>query len=146
MKTCFVCQVPKDLSEFAKNASRSDGLQSACKDCKREIDRNYYKATFESRKSKRLAARQASLERGREVVWDHLATHPCIDCGETDPVVLEFDHVHGEKANNVTTLVNNGVSVDTILIEIKKCVIRCANCHRRRTAERAGGWRHSRLV
>jgi len=62
--------------------------------------------------------------------------HPCVGCGETDPVVLEFDHVRGEKKWNVAMCY--GRSMESLVEEIAKCEIRCANCHRRRTAEHRG--------
>jgi hypothetical protein len=69
-------------------------------------------------------------------VYEYLLEHPCLDCGETDPVVLEFDHI-GEKTGNVSGMLGRRWS--TIEAEIAKCEVVCANCHRRRTAER-GGW------
>ena len=58
----------------------------------------------------------------------------CADCGEKDPVVLEFDHVR-DKEKDVSLLLAGGYSLERILKEIDKCVIRCANCHRRKTAK-----------
>lgn len=64
----------------------------------------------------------------------YLFVHPCIDCGEKDPVVLDADHVRGEKIHNLSHMVNEGYSWDKIETELEKCEIRCANCHRRKTA------------
>lgn len=36
MKTCVKCRKPKLTSEFGRDASRKDGLQSNCKACRRE--------------------------------------------------------------------------------------------------------------
>lgn len=58
----------------------------------------------------------------------------CADCGETDPVVLEFDHVRGVKAANISRMVSDLVGLGRIEAEIEKCDVVCANCHRRRTA------------
>ena len=54
----------------------------------------------------------------------------CIDCGEKNPVVLDFDHVKGNKIMCISNMVRNSYSIETIKKEIKKCEIRCANCHR----------------
>jgi hypothetical protein len=56
----------------------------------------------------------------------------CIQCGETHPATLEFHHLQGvEKDRNIACMVNDGVSIKKILLEIEKCVVLCANCHRK---------------
>jgi hypothetical protein len=69
-------------------------------------------------------------------VYEYLSAHPCVDCGEADPVVLEFDHVRGEKVRGIARMMSGTHSVKTIMAEIGKCDVRCANCHRRVTAAR----------
>lgn len=73
---------------------------------------------------------------GRRIVLEHLRANPCIDCGEADPVVLEFDHRDpATKRFEIGGAVRTRpVSVKRLLAEIAKCDVRCANCHRRRTA------------
>jgi hypothetical protein len=69
-----------------------------------------------------------------EKVVAYLLEHPCVDCGETDWQVLDFDHRDpGTKCDHVARLVHNA-SWATVLQEIEKCDVRCANCHRRKTA------------
>ena len=65
----------------------------------------------------------------------YLETHHCVDCDETDPVVLTFDHRDGvEKLDTVGALLRKR-SLAAMIAEVAKCDVRCANCHRRRTAE-----------
>jgi len=73
---------------------------------------------------------------------DYLRCHPCIDCGETDIIVLQFDHVRGRKRGNVTSLARSH-SLVIVKAEIAKCEVRCANCHVRKTA-REQGWYKAR--
>ncbi len=75
----------------------------------------------------------------RELLLAYLATHPCVDCGERDVVCLEFDHVSGEKVRNIANMIGE-YSWTTIEAEIAKCEVRCANCHRRKTAKQHGYW------
>jgi hypothetical protein len=56
-------------------------------------------------------------------------------------VVLEFDHV-GAKTQNVSRLASQEVSLERISREIAECEIRCANCHRRKTAARGQHFRY----
>jgi hypothetical protein len=58
----------------------------------------------------------------------------CVDCGESDPVVLDFDHVFGKKTAKVTGLLGSGQG--RLINEAAKCEVRCANCHRRATHAR----------
>lgn len=54
----------------------------------------------------------------------------CIDCGyKNHHAALHFDHVRGTKKMNVC----NSTSISGALNEIKKCVVRCANCHAEKT-------------
>ena len=39
---------------------------------------------------------------------EYLTTHLCVDCGEADTRVLEFDHIRGSEYRDVSTLVGEG--------------------------------------
>jgi hypothetical protein len=80
-------------------------------------------------------AKRAAAARAR--VGEYLDEHPCVDCGEPDRRVLDFDHV-GVKRELVSALVARGAPWLRIEAEIAECEVRCANCHRRVTARRAG--------
>ena len=78
--------------------------------------------------------------RNSTYILKYLQDHPCVDCGERDTVVLEFDHVSGEKKWIVARMV--GHDIKTIELEIEKCEVRCANCHAIATARRKGAFRY----
>lgn len=79
----------------------------------------------------------------RIAVAEYMRSNPCIDCGETDPIVLQFDHRDSNtKEHNVSDLVGNGNSWKMIQKEIDKCDVRCANCHARRTSKQFGYNQH----
>jgi hypothetical protein len=67
-------------------------------------------------------------------VYEHLKNNPCVDCGNDDVDVLEFDHVKGEKYKTINHMIKRRNGVDKIREEIAKCEVRCANCHRKRHA------------
>jgi hypothetical protein len=74
-----------------------------------------------------------------EKVFHYLTEHPCVDCGESDPVVLEFDHKATEvKRLAVAQMVERRYAWEAIAAEIAKCDVRCANCHRRKTSRQRG--------
>ena len=99
----------------------------------------YFRERGELHRIQSRAAKQARRRRIAAFVLLYLRTHPCVDCGKADPVVLDFDHV-GEKTAGIAELVTATATLDAIESEITRCDVVCANCHRRRTARRAG-WR-----
>ena len=77
----------------------------------------------------------------RKKLLEFLSQRKCLDCGENDPVVLEFDHKDPKtKTRNVAKFLSGHFSWESVQVEIAKCDIRCANCHRRKTYSQFGGW------
>ena len=83
-----------------------------------------------------MKSKEFAITRNRNVVREYLQKHPCTDCGNNNLVVLDFDHVRGEKVANISKMVSIGSSLVSLLREIEKCEVRCANCHRIVTAQR----------
>lgn len=135
MKICSACK--RRRGDFNKNASRSDGLQSKCRECGRRESKKYYRKDPKAHR-KRVRDRIAALQL---LLLDYLEERKCKDCGEGDPVVLEFDHVRGKKVGHVSQLLLGGASWKTLEREMSKCEVVCANCHRKRTAKRGKYWR-----
>jgi len=131
-KRCSLCKEEKDRSQFNKNRSKKDGLQNKCRHCSKTVSKDYYRNNDEFRSSLRISNRERRKEL-RDKIRSYLESHPCVDCGEPDPVVLDFDHVRGKKVMDVMKMVNNRMSWSRIEREISKCQVRCANCHRRKT-------------
>ncbi len=113
------------------------GRQSWCRDCFRD----YFRARGALHRRQSAAAKRKRQALARPFIKDYLSKHPCADCKEVDPVVLEFDHV-GPKRGNVSLLASEGASLQLLEDEISQCEVVCVNCHRRRTADRAG-WRRA---
>lgn len=67
-----------------------------------------------------------------KMIFDFLSNNPCIDCGESDPLMLSFDHI-SDKSADVCRMVSNGGKIEAINAEMDKCVVRCHNCHAKRT-------------
>lgn len=141
MKTCSQCKETKPLAEFQKLARNKDGHTGICKPCKRAYDNSHY-STNRARRSPYI---QANIKTRQEVLMEHvkqyLTAHPCVDCGETRFPVLDFDHRDGEvKIKTISKLIAQATAVSRLNAEIAKCDVRCANCHRMRTAKQFG-WR-----
>lgn len=133
MKQCGDCKAMLPLTQFHfKNRARNR-RHAWCKECQKAYSRNHYAKNTAQYSAYHRRNRARYRRRNREQVYTFLALHPCVDCGEGDPRVLEFDHVRGEKMGDVSDMVRCGVRWARVSEEIDKCEVRCANCHRRRT-------------
>lgn len=78
-------------------------------------------------------SKKTRLEITKLINWSK--TRPCKDCNNKfHPEAMEFDHVRGVKRFELSEY--HHYSWENILIELKKCDLVCANCHRIRTASR----------
>lgn len=142
MKTCTTCHEPKDETSFNKLARSKDGLQPRCRDCSKE----WY---LSNREAHIQNASKNSKRRRKEVqawVCSYLSEHPCVDCGEADIVVLEFDHRSTDEKFKAVSQMISDYSLIKIQAEVAKCEVRCANCHRRKTARDFGHFKHAPLA
>lgn len=56
----------------------------------------------------------------------------CLACDEVDPSCLEFHHVDSSiKEDTISKMIADKVGDGRIREEIDKCLIVCANCHRK---------------
>ena len=138
MKRCTKCLEEKDESCFS--SSKKKGLHNWCKVCHSEYSKARYKAS-NGEVFKRQQEQELVRKRGIEQnVIDYLRSHPCIDCGETNLLTLDFDH-REDKEENVAKLIWQVASWKRIQKEISKCDVRCSNCHRIKTAKQLNSWK-----
>ncbi len=139
MKICSKCNINKNFDNFCKSSKNKDKLQSWCKSCVSIARMNrYYKNHEEERFNGNLRNKKA-YEKNMQYIYNFLLEHPCIDCGEKDPIVLDFDHIDEKtKVITISEACRRWFVLDRIIEEMKKCEVRCSNCHRRRTAKQFG--------
>jgi len=141
LRRCARCGVEKPLNEFPIKSAAKGWYGSYCRPCCREYGRDHYARNVSTYVSRAKA--RAAIERpgNRAFVLEYLSTHPCVDCGESDPIVLEFDHREpAAKTDEVSRLVHASTR-RKVELEIQKCDVRCGNCHRIRTAAQYGNYR-----
>lgn len=132
MKTCGKCKQTKKRAEFALSKKKGDGLQSWCKSCKKQVDSTYYRKNYTKMRLQSRAANAKRRKENKAYLEEYKRSKCCIDCGESNPIVFEFDHVRGTKVSNISTLAG-WATIALLEEEIAKCVIRCCNCHRIQT-------------
>ncbi len=115
MKVCSKCKIEKLTSEFYFIKKYGD-YAAECKLCRN--------------------AKQRELHNRKRASLDALKNGPCTDCGISyPPWIMHWDHLPGfEKKRCIGNIYSH--SEETILAEIAKCELVCANCHADRTWHR----------
>lgn len=136
MKRCGRCGEEKPVDEFGwKNKAKAQ-RQSYCRPCVRAKSKAHYEANKAAYMARNVVKKKQLQTERFGFLIEYFATHPCVDCGENDPLVLDFDHLRDKEFTIGHELITR--AWESVLAEIEKCEVVCANCHRRRTAERAG--------
>ena len=139
-KTCTKCLQDKALTEYYIDKHQSDGHRPDCKECHKARQKHKYD-TDENFRSQRLKAADDYIKGRRRDFQIRILTilknTGCKDCGEKDPIVLDFDHMR-DKTSSVSQMLRNHASWERLEEEIAKCEVRCSNCHRRKTARERG--------
>jgi hypothetical protein len=105
------------------------------REAKRAYDRAYHAARTPEAKARKIALQADRQRNNLRELRAYKAERGCADCGESDPIVLEFDHRDpSQKDDNIGDAYHGGWSLSRLLAEAAKCDVVCANCHRRRTA------------
>lgn len=136
MRRCGRCGCEKALEDFAWRRKAKGQRDNYCRPCRAEYKQEHYAANRQRYIDLAKRRKQALVAERLSYLLAYLREHPCVDCGETDPVVLEFDHLRDKKFG-----IGEGFrdrEWQSVLDEMAKCEVVCANCHRRRTAKRGG--------
>jgi hypothetical protein len=135
-RICGRCRCSLPIASFAWRRKARGQRDNYCRPCRAVYKQEHYVAHRQRYIAKAGRRKQTiALERAAYLV-EFFSGHPCVDCGEADPLVLEFDHLGAKNFNIAKGLRDR--QWQAVLDEIAKCDVVCANCHRRRTALRAG--------
>jgi hypothetical protein len=136
MKICTKCGPPaQPVDQYAWRYKARGVRSSVCRTCQSKYGKQHYHTYRDKYIAKAGIRNKIVRKAARDFVLGYLREHPCVDCGESDPVVLEFDHQHG-KITEVGNFMRAAASLKTLREEIATCEVVCANCHKRRTAKR----------
>ena len=139
-KKCTKCSKRKPLEKFPWQNKLQGKKHSQCKDCQKERSRVHFEDNKDSYRKRIKEYNQKRLEECHRNVLAYYKDHPCVDCGETHPATLQFDH-RGDKVIEVSKLIAS-YTWEAVAKEIAKCDVRCGNCHAKKTAREQGWFTH----
>lgn len=128
-KICTICRVFKGIEEYNKGQYR-------CRECESIIKKQWRDSNPDKVRLHAIKYRDLTIEWKRNNrrsmllhIYEHLADHPCVVCGEDNRICLSFHHTRGEKIAGISQMVSKHYSIEDIDNEIKKCDVLCHNCH-----------------
>lgn len=144
-KICKTCAVEQPISQFYIERRNIGGYRHQCKNCEKirhsSRKRQYNEKSYQKNKSKRIQEIKDKTTVLKTIVFEYMKNKSCVDCGNNNSIFFEFDHVRGKKIKDINEMCNKGTNQNTLIAELHKCDIVCANCHRTRTDRRAGSYR-----
>ena len=142
-KRCNHCKKIFKETDFSWKIKRLNKRGNKCKSCTNEYSRKHYRKNIERYKKRVKVNNEKYKELRRNLIYEFKLSNPCTSCGESNPIVLEFHHLDPKtKRNDVSNMATHGYSIKSIEEEIEKCVILCANCHRKKTAKQQNWHSH----
>src|SRR5215213_8451757 len=119
---CYRCGEAKPVDGFAWRRKAKGQRNTFCRPCRSRTAGSTTRRTSSYIDQAAVVKRRLALER-TQFLLDFFETHPCVDCGETNPVVLEFDHLRDKSFSIGGKLTTH--TWQAILDEIEKCEVVC---------------------
>lgn len=152
-KRCSKCRRWLPIAQFSQRMLRGKPYVTArCKKCVAQGDeawrlRNRRKVSaIQKRKYRRTREQRLRYQRERYlhmhkdrvafVEW--LKSSPCQGGGTFPACCMDFDH-RRDKVTDVSKMLRSKFTNDEVMLELAKCELVCANCHRIRTRVRKRG-------
>lgn len=124
-KICRECgrELPIDQFEL-EHTKYGDRRRGTCRECRARYRKQWRQNNPD------LYHAQATRYQDRQSEWLKTMKTPCIVCGESEPVAIDFHHINPNE-KEFTIGQHRGKNREWLSQEIAKCVCLCANCHRK---------------
>lgn len=127
MKICTCCKQTKSIEDFNIRNKATQKRQSQCRDCqKAAMKRSYY-----NKKDQYIAKVQTRTKFYYKQYANWKENVYCVQCGETHRSCIELHHLDPNTKEGNPSNLFSAVGKEKFKEELKKCVVLCANCHRK---------------
>jgi hypothetical protein len=93
MRRCGRCDQSRPEEEFAWRRRTRGQRDNYCRPCRAAYKQEHYAANRERYIAAARRRKEQTVAERVAFIIGFLRTNPCVDCGEQDPLVLEFDHL-----------------------------------------------------
>lgn len=125
-KICSHCKMEKEIEEFSWANKAKRLYQHRCKTCQALFVHNHYK----THRDRYDEVRDKNRERYRKEYDAYRITLKCSNCGDPRWYILDHHHVNPDDKYLGINSMRGFYPLTTIMKEIEKCIVLCANCHR----------------
>lgn len=137
-KPCSTCLRVLPLGSFCRHRRRADGHDTQCRECKHAAKARWM-TTDAGMEHTRLITEQARARKREAVaIMESVKrTSGCVHCGEREPACLDFHHIDPSTKAKTVSRLGHGTHAWSdkgfvrLRAEMAKCVVLCANCHRK---------------
>jgi transcription elongation factor Elf1 len=127
-KICSKCKTEKSFDSFLWKNKSKNLKHSVCSECYKEIRKKSYDTNAQYYKDKSRRRRKDHANQYEE----YKKYLSCLVCGESESSCLDFHHLDGSRKDfSVATRKYSTGNFEVTKNEIEKCVVLCANCHRK---------------
>lgn len=97
-----------------------------------ENNKLYQRKWYQKNKELQIKRNNETQAKKKEFVLNVRKKSKCVYCNENHIATLDFHHVDAEKKDRtISAMIQDNVSIKRLEEEIAKCIILCANCHRK---------------
>ena len=96
----------------------------------RELRKKWYDKNKQSERDKAKVRQKKRRQDFNDWYYEYKSTLSCIKCGFSHPAALDFHHREKSEKEFDPSRMRDYTNKKKFLIEIEKCDVLCANCHR----------------
>lgn len=127
-KICTTCKTEKSIDDFLWKNKSKNLKHSSCRECYKDIRKRTYDKNSQYYKDKNVRRRTEHAKKYEQ----YKNSLSCLVCGENEPSCLDFHHLDDSKKDfSVATRKYSTGNFEVTKNEMEKCVVLCANCHRK---------------
>lgn len=126
MPVCLECNSEKDIISFSYKNKKLGVRHKRCKECMAIATHKHYIEHKEDYIWRAKRDRKNQKDKKKKIIGD--VKLKCVICDEDWPAALDFHH-KGQKEKEI--LISPIHSQKKIKNELKKCIVLCANHHRK---------------